>query len=66
MAIDAKLPIHCRRLAASGFYETMAVTAPLKVGNSSRSSANHLRLVLKEAKPIVDNALGRSPDAGQP
>ncbi len=26
----------------------------------------HLRLVLEEAQTIVVNALGRSPDAGQP
>lgn len=37
-----------------------------KIYAESFLGADHLRLVLEEAQTIVDNALGRSPDAGQP
>ena len=37
-----------------------------KIYAESFRGADHLRLVLEEAQTIVDNALGRSPDAGQP
>ena len=37
-----------------------------KIYAESFRGADHLRLVLEEAQTIVDNALGRSPDTGQP
>ena len=37
-----------------------------KIYAESFLGADHLRLVLEQAQTIVDNALGRSPDAGQP